>query len=69
MKFKKKLKKIYINFLWLVKLFRNYLSGDFAYKNYVALAQKNNLNKKILDKKTFLQNKQNSKWKGVNRCC
>jgi len=43
-----------------------HLNGDAAYENYLArLCSK----EKALDKKTFLKNRQNNKWRGVNRCC
>jgi len=56
--------KKFLNFL---KLVLKTLNGDFAYENYLKTHQKSC--EKILTKKEFLLNKQEEKWKKVNRCC
>ncbi len=62
---RKKILKI-INF---IQEFKNYVEGDFAYKNYCNHIKNKHPNQKILDKKTFLLNCQKQKWNSVNRCC
>jgi uncharacterized short protein YbdD (DUF466 family) len=58
------MKKI-LQFLSLIK---KSLNGDLAYENYLAHAQKNH-DGKVLDKRSFLLQRQNEKSKKVNRCC
>ncbi len=50
-------------------LLKKHLNGEFAYENYCDHAKKNHLGEKILDKKSFLLQRQNEKWRKVNRCC
>jgi uncharacterized short protein YbdD (DUF466 family) len=49
---------------WLI-LLRDYISGDFAYQNYL----KHHPSEKTLDKKSFLRNKEKNRWDKINRCC
>ncbi len=53
----------------LILLLSQHLSGDFAYKAYVEASKNCSSKKKILDRKTFLQNRQKAKWSQINRCC
>lgn len=53
----------------LFLLFRDSLTGDFAYKNYLEHSKKNHRGEKILDKKTFLRVREKEKWERINRCC
>jgi len=59
------MKKMWKGFL----LVCDYLNGNFAYKNYCDHASKNHPHEKILDKKSFLRDKEKSKWQKINRCC
>lgn len=52
-----------------MRIFFEFLSGDFAYKNYLTHQAKHHQGEEILDKKTFLRQRQKLKWRGVNRCC
>ena len=56
------------------QLLRDYINGDFAYRKYLEHHQKthsqqNPLDKKSLDKKSFLRDRQRCKWEKINRCC
>jgi len=53
----------------LIKLFKEYLNGDFAYKNYLKHQSKNHPQELILSKKQFLQKRMNEKGNKMNRCC
>ncbi len=48
---------------------KNYVEGDYAYQNYLKHEKKFHPQKKILDRKSFLRQRQNEKWNKVNRCC
>jgi uncharacterized short protein YbdD (DUF466 family) len=50
-------------------LLREYINGDFAYKNYLAHHKQHHANQEPLNKKAFLQNKEKQKWNKINRCC
>lgn len=56
-------------FLNILKEFKEYFCGDFAYKKYFEHQKKHHKNCKIISKKQFLNSRRNNKWKGVNRCC
>lgn len=62
---KKIIPKIWKFFL----LWRDHISGDFAYRNYVEHQKKSHRNHQILNKKSFLRNKEKEKWQKINRCC
>ncbi|MBM3579596.1 MAG: YbdD/YjiX family protein [Alphaproteobacteria bacterium] len=52
----------------LVKFFlllRDYITGETAYQNYLKHCGQT----KPLDKRTFLRNREKSKWEKVRRCC
>ncbi len=56
--------------IWkLIRLFRDHITGELAYKNYLSHCGKNNPSEKIIDRKTFLRNREKSRWDKVNRCC
>lgn len=54
-------------FLKFLRLVLQSLNGDFAYENYLKTHSANC--EKLMSKKEFLLNKQEEKWKKVNRCC
>ena len=53
----------------IFKEFKEYFSGDFAYKKYLEHQKNHHKNCQIISKKQFLNSRRNNKWKGVNRCC
>jgi uncharacterized short protein YbdD (DUF466 family) len=64
------MKKNILHKLWnFFLLLREYISGDFAYKNYLQHCKKNHMQEKALDKKSFLRDKEKNKWNKINRCC
>lgn len=62
--------KKFLHKIWkLFLLIRDYITGDFAYKKYCEHQKKMHPDKKLLDKKTFLRDKEKNKWNKINRCC
>ncbi len=57
------------HFFQFIKLFISYIDGDFAYKNYLDHHKKHHPLNPIIDKKTFLKQKQQDRYKSINRCC
>ncbi|HLD76965.1 MAG TPA: YbdD/YjiX family protein [Rickettsiales bacterium] len=53
----------------ILREIKNYVDGDFAYKQYVAHHKKYHAQKAILNKKDFLKQRQKDKFDGINRCC
>lgn len=59
----------------LMKLFRSLwkfvrrLSGDDAYERYLAKHRLHHPNEPLLSRVAFFKQWQDSKWKGVKRCC
>ena len=63
------MKKLLHKFWKFFLLLRNYLSGDFAYQNYLQHHLKTNQDQEILSKKLFLRERAKRKWNKINRCC
>lgn len=57
--------------IWkLIRLFRDHITGELAYQNHLKHCGKNKSSEKIsIDRKTFLRNREKSRWDKVNRCC
>ncbi len=55
-------------FFNLILLFKNYINGNFAYQKYLEQHEKHS-HSQVLDKKSFLRDKEKCKWNKVNRCC
>jgi hypothetical protein len=54
----------------MIKEIIAYINGDFAYQKYLKFHQKKHfMNCKVIDKKTFLQQREKNKWGKINRCC
>ncbi len=54
--------------IFFIKI-KQYISGDFAYENYLKHYTKNHPHESILSKKDFLNKKRKDSWSRVNRCC
>jgi uncharacterized short protein YbdD (DUF466 family) len=52
-----------------LRLIYDYLNGNFAYQNYVEHQQRSHSDEQVLDKKSFLRDKEKRKWQKINRCC
>jgi len=56
--------------IWkLILLFRDHVTGELAYQNYLKRCGRKHPQGKIISKKEFLRNHEKSKWDNVNRCC
>ncbi len=53
-----------------ILLMRDHINGELAYQNHLKYCkEKGSKNEKLIDRKTFLRNREKSRWDKVNRCC